>query len=715
MTLLAGYDVVTEIGVAPLTELFRNNLQLQPDEDLLTPFELVRSINIIGLQGDIRLVVHTLSLDLLQGTRLVLELAFHHASFSTPVGRVCPLDGMITIAVDFSAAPVWNQDLQVDIATMSIQLGRADVRVQYSPASDAIISEELSNLPISAQIFKDRVEQEIQNSIRARETAAFPLGMRIRAGVEGSVTPQLNYSALEARCLGNADRARQSLALLGYMAPGNVGKGRPEELTSALSPTDQMAISIAPATFRRLIFCPSVATAFQNKARQNLRSFFPDGFTPDPAANLFVRVGDLPTGCGSAADYDLEGMKLKKLTDTFQDGHIQIDTAFEKSEFCLKAEGTGRARLHFDITGAGLLPIVETDTPNVDVDINGWCYLAGFGVLSFIGLGLVRIFEAVGEGIGDGIAEVEFKKAFNGLGATNLNIGTNAIAPNFTSANITREGFSLVGKARVTRRGKAGGNVVLVQDSFNSDRRQVEEGIWITKIPCELKSDMFPWKGYTQEQSVAFRGDASLAPPLQLTFNLMSNGILYPMTASAGSILLPGVPCDYAFPLGSAGTKVYQDVEVEYSVTNEVLTLRNRPAHGNFMIDVGLSYLDCRGQKVLGFSGSATRRRVYFEGQTAEIGGGFYDRVSACLIKKAREAKRRAEHQIEWPGNFRDPVPLGTPAPDEYRKLVELLANASIPGIEDIYRGVRATPEGKRLAGMLASPARVLRTVKLND
>jgi hypothetical protein len=88
--------------------------------------------------------------------------------------------------------------------------------------------------------------------------------------------------------------------------------------------------------------------------------------------------------------------------------------------------------------------------------------------------------------------------------------------------------------------------------------------------------------------------------------------------------------------------------------------------------------------------------------------------VGACIIAAGRAAERKGRHQQQKPGDYKTPVPLGDPGPDDFRTGVEAMANSSLPGSERVFANVRATAEGSRLSRALASPERVVRAASLN-
>jgi hypothetical protein len=122
MTLLAGFDMVTEISNATILKLIKKNMKIG-GVSLNPPFEL--TLPFTGGSG--HLIVDDVQLDLTDDDKINLALTFSQtsATLAAPISRVvCPLSGTMTIKADVSLVAAGGSTRQI-----AVNMGTATVAV----------------------------------------------------------------------------------------------------------------------------------------------------------------------------------------------------------------------------------------------------------------------------------------------------------------------------------------------------------------------------------------------------------------------------------------------------------------------------------------------------------------------------------------------------------------------------------------------------------
>src|SRR5262249_5187922 len=100
MTVLGGYDVMTEIRASLVADLLEASLVLPGIGNVRTPFEYATSLVVSGFPIDIRAVVASIDVDLQTGRPLVVEARFTSGTLSNGSLRISPIEGVIRAAFD---------------------------------------------------------------------------------------------------------------------------------------------------------------------------------------------------------------------------------------------------------------------------------------------------------------------------------------------------------------------------------------------------------------------------------------------------------------------------------------------------------------------------------------------------------------------------------------------------------------------------------------
>lgn len=114
---------------------------------------------------------------------------------------------------------------------LSANMGNATVTITFSAASDAIIANKLSGLPITPAQFKSFAAQAFSDFIHGLGEQPFPLEFTVVPGVNGSLSP-LQLEKMDIHCITNSDRNKQALCIMGILLAANDSHGTPNQKTA---------------------------------------------------------------------------------------------------------------------------------------------------------------------------------------------------------------------------------------------------------------------------------------------------------------------------------------------------------------------------------------------------------------------------------------------------------------------------------------------------
>jgi hypothetical protein len=699
---MAGFDFVTEVSNETIRKLIMNNLQIG-GVAVSPPFELSLPLG-APASGNAHLIVNDLQVDLNANDTITLTLSFDRTSVQTtaPFGlTVCPLDGTIAITAPVQLVSAGGANQQI-----SVNLGTATVAINWSAAATQNINQDLAGTGLNAATFTTFATQALTGYVHSVAAPALPMAFRVVPGTNGSIAPSLQFEKLEVHCIPNANRSQQALGIFGILLAANHSHGNHAQKTATAitAAHDGMCISIAPGAFHSLVFCPAIATA------------------------LSTDVPHLPGSCGPASSFETGGVSVNSITDSFANGHIDINGAVSKSGFCYDATGTFHGALTLSVSGSTLNPSLTMDDPNVDVSIPWYCYVAAGVVLGPIGLVLAGVADAVADGIVSSLAGDAIR---NALGSGIPGIGLGALsAATFSSASITPEGLTLQGTVPVFVSHPSVSPALHLNGSVITNHSEVvSSGVFHAKVWCMPDAKDYPYSEYVQQQAGVYSFSGTMvSQPLtpQYTINA-SGGPAVPLTGTSGTIALPNVNTHYPMPLATGGTALVQTVHISYTISGTSVQLTNVPSEGNYSIYLNLSTKDCAGNTVQNefHHDLTTWAHLQFEGDKVDIGGGYAQDVQTCAQKlkgmidqlndKYKVWQRVPKwQQVNYPAPermieyIRDLVATGLPQADE------ILLHSKIAHGSSFYRALFA-PAAKQPALLKANLAETAGRQQLTD
>jgi len=646
MSLLAGFDFASEISNATILKLIKANLTIQ-GVPASPPFQIEVPISSSGISGSASLIVKDLTIDLNSDNSLSLNLQFHKTSvmITSPLTRdICPVDGTITIKTPLLLVSAGSNKKRV-----AADLPSATVTINFSSAADTIIQTALAGLPITLAQFKDFATQAFTAFVHGMGQNVLPLEFTVVANVDGSLSP-LQFERLELKCIGNLDKSKQALCLLGIILKANHANGTPGQKTaSAIGPGRDLCISISPGTFHSLIFCPGLASA------------------------LGASVSNLPGTCGPAAGFNKDGVTVTSLSDSFGQDHLDINGSVSKSGTCYDATGTFHGTIALSISGSTLTPAVQLDDPDIDVDIPWYCWLAAGLILGPLGLVITGVVNAVAEDVANSMASAAVKGAL-GNNLQGVDVGGLGGA-SFKEVKITPAGLTLQGEAPyITIPAPMTQKFWLTGSVTTLSKNVVSSGVYHANVsPCGIDKD-YPYTEYAQQQSGVYAVHASLlTPPLDLHWEIRvpkPGGLgadVYPLTGASGTISF-SAKTDYPLPL-PGGSSVSQVIHIGYKISGNTVTLTNQPSEGNYSFPLYVTGTDCSGISL------EAEDWFIFHGEAVEMGGGYNEDMAACfaaISQWLREHSKIAAKR-KFPPDLISPV--NYPPPDEMvRSIYELVS-----------------------------------------
>ena len=434
-------------------------------------------------------------------------------------------------------------------------------------------------------------------------------------------------------------------------------------------------------------------------------------------------------------------MTVNSISDSFANGHIDINGSVSKSGFCYDANGTFHGTVTFSISGTTLTPNLDMDQPNVDVEIPWYCWLAAGVVLGPIGLALVRITDAVADPIATSLAGDALK---NALGGGIPGTGISGLAgASFRSVAVTTEGITLQGRVPITIYDPlVWPKLTLSGSVMTTQSQEVGSGIFHTQLWCMPEAKDYPYTESAQQQRGVYQLSGTMvSQPLTPHYTISSNGTTIPLTGTSGTIALPNVDTHYPMPLATGGTAMQQTVHIGYTISGTGIQLTNVPSEGDYAFYLNVTATDCKGNPVQDDSQSilSTWVHVQFEGDHVDIGGGYGADVQHCAQLLAEWIKRITQQympqqkvpiwqQVNYPPPeglieyIRDLIALGIPQADEvlvaskiahgnsfYRAL--LSPAASQPGLLRAKSGIAGNQQIANIALDLTSLTQQLLSV----
>lgn len=663
MSLLAGFDMVTEISNATIRKLIRKNMSIG-GVPANPPFELTLPLS-GGLIGRVHVVFDDLLLDLNSDDSLTLHLPFSltSAMVTSPLSlTICPLSGTMHIKVPLVLSGGATQQVTANMA-------QATVTIAYTAQADQVITNSLAGLPVTPQTFKDKAKHTIAAFVKSVPNATMPMAFAVVPGADGSISP-LQFSSLKIHCIGNADQNKQALGLFGNLLKATQGNGDVNQKTAtAIAPGQDVSVSISPGAFHAVVFCPTAATA------------------------LDVAVKDMPTSCGGAPWVHKEGVDVMFIGDSFANGHINIDGIVHKSGTRYDANGSFHGEITLSISGTSLTPSLNMGDPDVSIDIPWYCYLAIGVVLGPVATTIIFIVDQIIDGVLSKLAGSLISGVLgNGLGAVSLGGLSDA---SFQSVGITPEGLNLQGEVPVFVPGSSFFPSLVLDGSVTTGvKTPLSSGVWHTQLWCKQPKD-YPYTEYGQNQTGTFDITSSMLDvPLHPTYQLRATNspTVYPLTGTSGTITLENVKTTYALPLDTGGSEVTQDVPVDYEINGSMVKLKNHQKSGNFTVYLTAAVKDCAGQVPAVVSADPEGMLsviVHFEGSWADIGGGYLDDYQECQALLQKMTDKISDNYKPYWQFIPIWVKVNYPAPEQIIEQIRMLVALGTPQAENLLMHTR--------------------------
>lgn len=680
MSLLAGFDLVTEISNETITKLLENNLQIG-GQSVSPPFELSLPVSGSGANGTAHIVVTDLTVDLNADDTITLTLPFDRGSVivTSPLSlTVCPLSGSLTITAALQLVNAGGANKQI-----SVNLGAATASINWSAAANNAIAHDLSGTPITPATFTALAIQAITGYVHAIPAPTIPLAFRVVPGSDGSLSPTLQFEKLEVHCIANANRSKQALGIFGILLVANHANGNHTQKTATAitAAHDGVCISLSPAAFHTLVFCPAIASA------------------------LGTSVNHLPPTCSVATGFNKSGVTITKIADSFANGHIDINGGVSKSGPCYDATGTFHGALTLSITGSTLKPHLAMDEPDIDISIPWYCWLAAAFILGPIGIAIAAVVSTVGDTVASSFAGEAIQNAI-GSGLPGISVGALSGA-SFSTAAVTTEGLTLQGTVPLFVSHPFVAPAIHLAGSVTTSHSEVvSSGTFHTQVWCMPEAKDYPYTEYVQQQTGTYHLSGTLVSlPLTPHFTLSAPGSEIPLTGNSGTVAIPNVNTHYPMPLATGGTAMVQTVHIGYSISGASVQLTNTPSEGDYAVYLNVSATDCDGNVVQDDTHHDLSDYVHvqFEGDHVDIGGGYVADVQHCgqllqqMIQEISNRYKQYQNVPIW-------QQVDFPAPDQVIAYIRDLVATDLPQMDEILVASKLA-HGNSFYRALFSPA----------
>jgi hypothetical protein len=646
MSTLGGFDLVVEISNSALLKMIRSTklggLFLNP------PFESQRTFDFNTFHGDIHFIFNDLVLDLTRDDHVVLTLSFYNSSIigqSAATGSlvVATLDGTITVTARLSTAG--NNPADASLMAPALDFVNATVDpIQFSHAAEQKIANAVAGTLVSADEVRLRIHDEVTNFFRDFKIQPLPFTFRVVGNVDGSLQTQpIQVERFEAHCISNPDHAAQGLGLYAILLKANDGNGDHAQKTAlAVSAGDDSAVSISAEAFHKLIFCPSVAN------------------------NLKVAISDLPTTCGNGkGKVSFNGFELASLADAFLLDLIVIEGKLTRSGFCYDATINLRGKVLLQIQFGQLVPRLQLDQPDVNVDTPWYCYLAGalFGGAEF-GATFVSVDQLLQEVISSYSGSIRSLFSSQGLASPGA-IGSIYI----NSVQVSPECLTISGTLPIKIPSPISPWIELAGSVMVTNATEIHTGVF-DSTDCPIGH----WK--YQEQAQSELGHYTAIPhmmgrPLQLQWRLIGQDWTYVTLPDAANsqiqiVVLSSYP--HSLPGGSSQNR---QVTLNYLKSELSLQLTNNTTVGNNdgTYDFGLNVVATDPLGVI----CGDEVYVQMECDHIQFEPGYYPALMDCV----RELVNRLRNSVTMTNVSIPPwAPVDHPTPDDLRQLIVSLLKA---------------------------------------
>jgi hypothetical protein len=617
-SLLAGFDLVLEIANATLLQLLKTfaqiyRLPLNPNDVLPVSFQVTGSDGRIHQGLASFTVTSDILLDLDVGNSLTLTIPFSSSITLDTLNLTSLLahhgitiSGIQVLLSRLPQQPPPGSPPQSSVEALMVDFSHLQADFDLEEDSWQLIGEKLQGSGISPQALYNAVKQAIVTFLKG----ALPQQVQI-PGTQFTITPGVNVPAftsggvqtqferLELHTIGNTERNKQSVALFGILLVANDANGDASRKTAtALTANHGICVSLAPAAFEQLIFCPAVAQG------------------------LSTNVTGLPPSCGSQQQITIpQGVaqapvpiQLTAISSSFNQGYIDVSGSISASGSCLdldnwSAQGSFHGELTIPLSNNTLAPNLHMDPPNVQTHVPFLCELAA-DVLSFLVTGSTGLAAFLTIVIHTGALDDIINAVIPTPSLSVPSLGLGGLpGVSFDEDSITPEGLTLNGTV---------GKVVLLNGSVSTTvTANLGQGTEILPpVHAGGKPSVSTYEKQAQRQTWTYQALPSLLLGSPLTFNWLvgsqetSNLTLQ---GTSGSISLLAETSDpWPVPPGEKSPPPQvKEVKLQYAITpaGDTIQLTNDPKDANYTVQ-----LQVQAQNPAGTTGGSTF--VRFEGES---------------------------------------------------------------------------------------------------
>jgi hypothetical protein len=566
MSLLAGYDFALEfaqplVSDLVVSELNLDGVQLRPPAEFLRPF----TINIADrpVPGVFHSIIAGIDVDIgnpAGDTVIVVDLAFEQASIRSGPFQVCPLAGEVRLSIPLEITGG-------AVSRITANLPSSETTVTFDPASVLRIDDTLAPFGYDSAAVVSLMTEAFKAILSS--AGPLPIGNQTFAlapGRQGSPDP-LAFTEATLRCIYNADRTRQALVLLGTLLVEHQGQGNPADKTAAIPPNRNIALTLSPAAFRRLIFCPGIASTF--------------GLPPGSSA---------PGVCGGGP-HRLDSVTITDVTDRFATGAIEVDIAFENSGFCYTAKGAVTLALTPTVSAGAVAWKLTHDEPSISLTVPWYCYLAAFVVSPILGV-IVAAFDLLADDLAAQIARSRI-----GNFTEKISISTGSHPFPLQQVSVSPEGITFA-YTLLVQPPPAGQPVIRVSGSQTTLKSEtVNEGADHFHHPlCDVDLGTNTWVEERRWLNSLVLVETTLyGLPISVGWELVgASGVPVPLQGSLGTEELL---VESTYETGSATIKVQRTAKIDWSLAagGAALLLANHPDDGNYTLRVLALATNCAG------------------------------------------------------------------------------------------------------------------------
>jgi hypothetical protein len=695
MSLMAGFDLVTELSQDALLKLLKANGSMD-GEPMSPPFDVELSLAIASLTANVHLLVNDVSLVLTAGTnQLTLVLEFDSGEVTNDGALLIQgLDGFINIDADVVLATIPQATLAglgYTLKILRVDFSGATPSLQLSPQAKQNIANGLATAGVS--LSESDLEAEAGTALTNKVRSMSPVdygpavtlpgkgnqqvnGFLVKPGMDGS----LNDSVLGAVRYTTLDVAQfigaQALGMFGTLLASTAGGNAAEKTSTAILPGMDISVSLSPDAFKHLNFCPGASRSMLDQVDADQKKSLFD--TDDEV--LQFQNSQMPGCCGPAGSLDAGGITMTNICCSLEQGDIRIEFDFKKSVPCADVTGSAYQKLKLSLNQNSIVStVIENPAPTINADVTWYCQLAVYllsiaGLQAALGTAIGAVINYVIGQIGDLVGNLLSKGKNKPQQVSPVPLGT---FPNVTFLNIdvSEEGINLNGTMAITIPPPAPKSLALVVLHVTDDTPvELSSGSYHysgnPSLGCPAMD--FPYTEYSQQHEAQFEPiPLNLASPYQLQYfvefyrgfwgynqepQLVSS---VQLTGFSGSVTLIA-DTSFALPLEAGTQLMNQPVTVNYEIStrrvlkfvDQIITLSNVPKDGCYVVTLRAQATDADGVIL------EASKAYPFVGNYVDMGGGYQQFMANCLsnLKWVSQRIRTTPQPVGVTG---DPPPAG--------------------------------------------------------